>query len=384
MARRGGKGHAPRPARSDKNAVPVKRTGFGTYTYTAACRPAPGTLHRRQAGWTDLKWKRTAERVLIAILALLTLFFGARAGQQAAQAASGTVKWAQFDVPAAAMQRALKLDVQAHQNGQSLHFAEMLAYLAAKYGGNWKRYRASDLDALADKLKSGETMESLTPNLKNYGYFEQVYQAALGNAVGNYATDKDGVLTAQYGLKLFSPIAAGYGYSHYDDFGNSRSFGFSRRHLGNDLMGTVGTPVCAVEGGYIEEMGWNRYGGWRIGIRSFDKKRYYYYAHLRKGHPYRAGLTVGSVVQGGEVIGYLGMTGYSDTEDVNGMSRPHLHFGMQLIFNEAERESNNELWVDVYDLVNFLSTNRAQTVKKGSDFYRKTDFIDLDYLLYYE
>ena len=48
------------------------------------------------------------------------------------------------------------------------------------------------------------------------------------------------------------------------------------------MMGQTGTPVMAVESGYVETMGWNQYGGWRIGIRSFDKKRYYYYAHLRK------------------------------------------------------------------------------------------------------
>lgn len=47
-------------------------------------------------------------------------------------------------------------------------------------------------------------------------------------------------------------------------------------------MGQVGTPVIAVESGYVEAIGWNQYGGWRLGIRSFDRKRYYYYAHLRK------------------------------------------------------------------------------------------------------
>ncbi len=47
-------------------------------------------------------------------------------------------------------------------------------------------------------------------------------------------------------------------------------------------MGSIGTPIIAVESGTIEALGWNQYGGWRIGIRSFDKKRYYYYAHLRK------------------------------------------------------------------------------------------------------
>ena len=54
--------------------------------------------------------------------------------------------------------------------------------------------------------------------------------------------------------------------------------------------------------------------GWRIGIRSFDNKRYYYYAHLRQNYPYAEGLEEGSVVTAGDVIGYMGHTGYSTTE----------------------------------------------------------------------
>ena len=75
-------------------------------------------------------------------------------------------------------------------------------------------------------------------------------------------------------------------------------------------MAATGTPVIAVESGTVEALGWNQYGGWRIGIRSFDKKRYYYYAHLRQNFPYCKSLEVGSVVQAGDVIGYMGRTGY--------------------------------------------------------------------------
>lgn len=320
------------------------------------------------------------------LLAGLVLLFSISAGQKiaTANAQGSTIKWAEFNVPLAAMQYAFKQDIQTHTTTHPLHFVDALAYLAAKYGGNWNRYRPADLDALRGRLQSGETMQAITAGMKNYPYFHQVYDAALGNAVGDYATGAGGNYTEQYGLKLFSPIAAGYGYGHYEDFGSSRSFGFSRRHLGNDLMGTVGTPICAVEGGYVEELGWNKYGGWRIGIRSFDKKRYYYYAHLRQGHPYRTGLVKGEAVQSGEVIGYLGMTGYSNKEDVNGMNKPHLHFGMELVFDESQKESNNEIWVDVYNLVNFLEQNRTRVVRSGKDFNRATDFLDLRYLMYYD
>ena len=129
------------------------------------------------------------------------------------------------------------------------------------------------------------------------------------------------------------------------------------------MMGQVGTPVVAVESGYVEALGWNQYGGWRLGIRSFDHKRYYYYAHLRKNYPYQSGLEVGSVVQAGDVIGYLGRTGYSRTENTNNIDDPHLHFGLELIFDESQKDSNNEIWVSCYELVKFLNLNRCETVK---------------------
>lgn len=37
-------------------------------------------------------------------------------------------------------------------------------------------------------------------------------------------------------------------------------------------MGSIGTPIIAVESGVVEHLGWNQYGGWRIGIRSSMEK----------------------------------------------------------------------------------------------------------------
>ena len=196
--------------------------------------------------------------------------------------------------------------------------------------------------------------------------------------LGNFAIEKDGQLIPSYGLKAFSPIAAGYGYSHCSDFGVSRSFGFQRKHLGNDLMGSLGTPIVAVEGGVVEAMGWNRYGGWRVGIRSFDSKRYYYYAHLQKDAPFAPGLEVGQMVQAGDLIGFMGRTGYSDRENVNNIETVHLHFGMQLIFDDSQKECNSEIWINVYDIVRLLSSHRASYEKTNGNWKRVYPFQDLD------
>ena len=182
----------------------------------------------------------------------------------------------------------------------------------------------------------------------------------------------------KYGLKAYFPLAKGFGYSHYDDFGAGRSYGYERKHLGHDMMGQIGTPIIAIESGVVEALGWNQYGGWRVGIRSFDSKRYYYYAHLRQNYPYAEGLEEGDIVTAGDVIGYMGHTGYSATENVNNIEVTHLHWGLELIFDEERRESGNEIWIDVYPLTQFLAKHTQQTkkVEGTKEWIRSTDIVD--------
>lgn len=281
------------------------------------------------------------------------------------------IKWVDFDVTNEAMEQALRFDVESYGRTPHYDWIQLLAYLGARYGGDFSRYRSKDLNSLIDKLSDGTSIDLLTADMKYYPYYLEAYQAVLGGMVGPYqiqVSDKanpDGppVWVAKYGLKAFSPIAKNYPYNDFDDFGVARSYGFRRQHLGHDLMGQVGTPVICVESGRVEAIGWNQYGGWRLGIRSFDNKRYYYYAHLRKNYPYHKSLKEGSIVQAGDVIGYLGRTGYSRTENTNNIDDPHLHFGLQLIFDESQKEGNNEIWISCYELTKFLSQHRSETIK---------------------
>lgn len=296
------------------------------------------------------------------------------------------IKWVDFKVTYDALDKTSKLDINSHIKEEEIKYnwIELLSYLACKYGGDFGKFKSKDLDALVEKLKSGSTIGELTQDMKYYPYYYESYSAILSEFIGEYEIETfkdDGSITYEkkYGIKAFLPIAKNYGFSHYDDYGNSRSYGFKRVHLGNDLMGSIGTPIVAVESGIIEACGWNQYGGWRIGIRSFDGKRYYYYAHLRKNHPYGKDIKEGSIVKAGDVIGYLGMTGYSLKENVNNINVPHLHFGMQLIFDESQKEGNNEIWIDVYSIIEFLKKNRCEVsmeYKDSKDYKRKYDIID--------
>ena len=317
------------------------------------------------------------------VLVLLCLcLFMKRTDRQAGifQTSGDFIKWVDFNVTCEALEQAFRYDVDTCQAEVHLNWVDLLAYLGTRYGGDFSRYKKSDMEKVAEQLINGDsTMEELTKDMKYYDYYRQAYGAVLDGMVGTFqaeipadevpemlqqsAQNTDTVWVTKYGLKAFFPLAKNFPYNDFDDFGVSRSYGFKRRHLGHDMMGQVGTPVIAVESGYVEAIGWNQYGGWRLGIRSFDKKRYYYYAHLRKNYPYHKALKEGSIVQAGDVIGYLGRTGYSRTENTNNIDEPHLHFGLQLIFDESQKDGNNEIWIDCYQLVRFLQLNRSETKK---------------------
>jgi murein DD-endopeptidase MepM/ murein hydrolase activator NlpD len=291
-----------------------------------------------------------------------------------------TIRWVEFGVPYESLKYAMDTDIRTAEQEIHISWIDALSLSACRTGG---RCQLTSVKKAVQDLQKGKSPEELLGNLyKYYDYYHKAYSAILGGMLGNFSVKVENQWKPTYGLKAFSPIASGYGYSHCSDFGNKRSFGFTRKHLGNDLMGTIGTPIIAVEGGVIEAMGWNRYGGWRIGIRSFDSKRYYYYAHLRKDTPFAPGLQQGDTVQAGELIGFMGRTGYSDKENVNNIQTVHLHFGMQLVFEESQKECNSEIWIDVYNIVRLLNSHRGTVQLKEGNWERKYPFVDLDILGY--
>lgn len=301
------------------------------------------------------------------ILAALSMWTGcARIYAAGGSAEKDYIKWVDFGVSAQALQDAMEADIDTHDTERPIDWVELLAALGTRYGGDFARYKKTDLTDMVKKYTEGDDFSSLSKNNKTFAYYKEAYGAVLGGMLGEYTEiDSQGVSRKGYGLIAYSPIAKGYGYSHYDDFGASRTYGYKRKHLGHDLMGSVGTPIIAVESGYVEACGWNQYGGWRLGIRSFDGKRYYYYAHLRKNHPY-TDMYEGRLVDAGEVIGYLGMTGYSHKENTNNIDTPHLHYGLQLIFDQCQKDGWNQIWIDMYALTKFLHTHRS-TVYRGDD-----------------
>lgn len=101
-----------------------------------------------------------------------------------------------------------------------------------------------------------------------------------------------------------------------DNFGDYRSGG--RTHEGIDILATLGQEIYAVDDGVLTDTAdaSASLSGNAWGLTATDGT-YYFYAHLSGFAP---GLTLGSSVRRGQVIGYVGDTGNA------GPRNYHLHF----------------------------------------------------------
>jgi murein DD-endopeptidase MepM/ murein hydrolase activator NlpD len=109
------------------------------------------------------------------------------------------------------------------------------------------------------------------------------------------------------------PVAGGAKFS--DDWGAPRGGG-KRRHEGNDLFASRGTPVLAALAGTVLPDFTDNLGGNVVRILGTDGRRYYY-AHLNAVE-----AQAGAFVNAGDVIGSVGNSG-----DAAG-GPTHLHFGV--------------------------------------------------------
>lgn len=123
-----------------------------------------------------------------------------------------------------------------------------------------------------------------------------------------------------------------------------RTYGGKRGHEGTDLMASIKEPgyypVVSMTDGYIEKIGWLEKGGWRIGVRS-TSGAYFYYAHM---YGYADGLSEGSNVKAGELLGYMGDTGYGE-EGTSGKFAVHLHLGVYIKTDNFPELSVNPYWL---------------------------------------
>lgn len=194
--------------------------------------------------------------------------------------------------------------------------------------------------ATGDTVTDAEVLKKDISFVKKYRYeeFKEIagYVYAVWNDLERFpvgAVDSDDTATVNFA----------------DSWMQSRTFGGDRGHEGCDIMATVNQrgiyPIYSMTDGVVENIGWLKLGGYRIGIRS-DSGAYFYYAHMAE---YAKEFAIGERVEAGTFLGYMGDTGYSDVPGTTGNFPVHLHLGIYL--NDAD---GNEFSVNSYPMLRYL------------------------------
>ncbi|AEI42160.1 M23 family metallopeptidase [Paenibacillus mucilaginosus] len=197
------------------------------------------------------------------------------------------------------------------------------------FGG---RGRDGDGDGLADRTSDIDRLFSMASYLQQQGTAEDDLRIGLWEYYQNSRsvdriTQFARIYAAFDTLELHEHcfvMPLGADYSYRSTWGASRGWGGYRIHEGTDIFAGHGVPVRSATYGIVEIMGWNPYGGWRIGIRDLNNV-YHYYAHLSGFN--KKEVKPGEIVKPGQVIGWVGSSGYGKP-GTSGKFPPHLHYGL--------------------------------------------------------
>ena len=133
------------------------------------------------------------------------------------------------------------------------------------------------------------------------------------------------------------------GVSYSDSWMYERNYGGTSGHEGCDIMADKNIrgfyPVVSMTDGVVINKGWLEKGGYRIGIQA-PEGGYFYYAHLAS----YADINQGDSVKAGDLLGFMGDSGYSKEEGTVGKFAVHLHLGIYLYQKEKEI-SVNPYWI---------------------------------------
>lgn len=144
--------------------------------------------------------------------------------------------------------------------------------------------------------------------------------------------------------------------SYEDSWMFDRSYGGERGHEGTDVMPSVDErglfPVVSMTDGVVENKGWLELGGYRLGIRG-PHGAYFYYAHLDS----YADIEEGDQVKAGDLLGFMGDSGYGKEEGTKGKFPVHLHMGIYLY------ENDEEISINPYPALKYVEEHTVSTFK---------------------
>ena len=72
------------------------------------------------------------------------------------------IKWVDFKITYDVLDKTSKLDINSHVKNEEIKYnwIELLAYLACKNGGDFKKFKQTDLDDLIKKIKMAKQLKN--------------------------------------------------------------------------------------------------------------------------------------------------------------------------------------------------------------------------------
>lgn len=236
-------------------------------------------------------------------------------------------------------------------NNDGLSFSKLLTYSANEANFAFEKYTDKVLGRAVKIAKRSKNMTN--PQKALYDIYSKVFDDLRVSPI----PEKKEIYNWNEAKKNWElKNVKHYSYTSVNDFGAARSYGGDRKHEGNDLIADMGTPIISITDGEITRLGWNEYGGQRIGITT-SKGTYFYYAHMDR---YADGMIKGKKVKAGDVIGYIGDTGYGPP-GTRGKLIPHLH--IQIGFKMG-KYSKRYTWFNPYDIIKFLDDYKITLIER--------------------
>jgi murein DD-endopeptidase MepM/ murein hydrolase activator NlpD len=156
----------------------------------------------------------------------------------------------------------------------------------------------------------------------------------------------------------FSRVSSGYSDTRYHPI-----LKLWRAHTGVDYAAPAGTPVRATAVGTVASISWNGGYGRTIEI-DHGRAHSTVYAHLSR---YRPELQIGSRVEQGEVIGYVGSSGLA--------TGPHLHYEFRI-----NGEHRNPLIYQAPDAELIAESRRGEFLRAAHTWTAELDRMSKRYL----
>lgn len=209
-----------------------------------------------------------------------------------------------------------------------LHYAGMIIHQSLYADGKKQKIPNKVLQQLTKIFAVQINFQDIRPNdsvVLAYNNAEEIVAAKFTRGKRSYAAIR--YVNAQGVVEYFTPTGEGskrafdrfpVKYTHINSLFNLRRVHpvshVVRPHNGIDLAAPLGTPIHAIGNGKISFIGWDGAYGNLIKIQH-DERYASMYAHLLRFAP---GLSKGSYVSRGQLIGYLGQTGNA--------TGPHVHY----------------------------------------------------------